>query len=141
VPPVELVFVRSSGHGNKDDIMLKNIFVALVATATIGLTTMETAFAQHRGDDRFRHRHHNRGNVVLQFGGFGDGYYGSRFNDRYRYRNGFYGGYRPYRFRDRYAYDDYGDFGPYCGTKRIKVKSWNRAHTRYKIVTRRVRSC
>jgi hypothetical protein len=138
-----VILARINGHGRKDQIMLKKIFVALVATATIGLTTMDSAFADRRGDDRFRHRHHNRGNVVIQFGGFGgygDGYYGSR----YGYGNNFYGGYNGYRynrFRDRYAYDDYDGYGSYCGTRRVKVKSWNRAHTRYRIVTKRIRSC
>jgi hypothetical protein len=104
--------------------MLKNLIVAIVATVSVGTMAVGTAEAREL---------HHRGNVdvYLGFGGFGPGYgYGNGFYDDY--------GYNRHRYRDRYAYDDYQ---PYCGTQRIKVKKWNRSHTRYTIVTRRVRDC
>jgi hypothetical protein len=129
--------------------MFRNIIIAVAATATIGAATIGTADAR----DRYLRRHHNNhngANVIIGLGGFGGGYgfnrgyYGDRFDRGYGYGNDYYGGYGGvggYGFRDRFAgrFDD--DFGPYCDTRRVKVKKWNRAHTRYVIKTKRIRSC
>lgn len=117
--------------------MFKNIILAIVATASIGVATIDTAEARER-------RHHNSGvNVIIGFGGFGGGYYGSQFDrDYYGYGNGYYGngyGYRRHQRYNRLYADDY--YEPYCGTRRVKVKKWNRSHTRYTIVRRRVSDC
>jgi hypothetical protein len=118
--------------------MFKKIFFAIVATACIGTATIGTAEAR----DGHRHRH-NRSNVIIEFGGFGGGgYYGNRFDRGFGYGSGYYGdgyGYRRHNRYNRLYADDY--FEPSCGTRRIKVKQWNRAHTHYTIVRKRVRSC
>ncbi len=108
--------------------MFKNIILAIVATASVGAATLGTAEAR----DGERH-HRNRSNVIIQFGGYGGGNgYNNQFDRDY------YTGLRTYGYRNRYVYDD---FAPNCGTHRIKVKKWNRAHTRYTLVTKRVRDC
>jgi hypothetical protein len=126
----EVSSLAFAGTLKKDFIMLRKIILAIAATATIGVATMGTAEARHR------HRHHHNGY------GLGRGYYGDRFDRGFGYGNDYYGGVYGYGFRDRF-YDRYADddFGPYCNTRRIKVKKWNHAHTRYVIVRKRVRSC
>ncbi len=111
--------------------MLKNIIIAIVATASIGVATIGTAEARD-GDRHYR----NRSNVIIQFGGYG-GYNGG-YGYNSQFDRDYYTGLRDYGYRNRYVYDD---FAPYCGTHRIKVKKWNRAHTRYTLVTKRVRDC
>lgn len=109
--------------------MMKKLIVAIVAATSLGTFMIGTAEASHRD---YNQHHRDRGNLIIEFGGFGGGgYYGDRFDRDYNYG-------RRYRGYNQYVYDDYE---PYCGTRRIKVKKWNRAHTRYSIVTRRVRSC
>lgn len=131
--------------------MLRKTILAIAATATLGVATLDTADARDRHIFR---RHHHGSNVIIGLGGFGAGYgfgrgfYGDRWDRDYGYNSGFgygndyYGGTYGYGFRDRF-YDRYADddFGPYCGVKRVKVKQWNRAHTRYVIKTKRIRSC
>jgi hypothetical protein len=114
--------------------MYKKILFAIVTIASIGTATIGSAEA------RDRHRHgHNRSNVIIEFGGFGGGgFYGNRFDRGYGYYGDGYGYRRHNRYNRLYA-DDY--FEPNCGTRRIKVKKWNRAHTHYTIVRKRVRSC
>jgi hypothetical protein len=113
--------------------MLKNIILAIVATATIGVASIDTAEARDR---HHRRHHHNGANLIIGFGGFGGGFYGSQFDrDYYGYGNGYYG----HRRYNRLYANDY--FEPYCGTRRVKVKKWNRSHTRYTIVRRRVSDC
>jgi hypothetical protein len=135
------IMLATASAAEKDISMFRKLLVALVATASLGVATMASAEVS----DRYRYRHHNNGGVVIQFGGFNGGYYGNRFEDRHRYRtrDRFYSGeYRSrFRYRDRYAYDYDDDFGPACTTRRVKVKDWNRAHTRYRLVTKRVRTC
>jgi hypothetical protein len=123
--------------------MLKKMLLAAIATTLIGAATLSSADAS----DRFRHRHHGGSGVTVYFGS-GGGFYGDRYDRHFGYPSRFYGdgyGYgRRSFFRDRYAFDgyrDYDDFGPICTTRRVKVKDWNRSHTRYKIVTRRIREC
>ncbi len=113
--------------------MIKKLIVAIVAAASIGTAMIGTADARDR----------NRANVIIEFGGFGGGggYYRNRSDRDYGYRSRYDDDYnygRRNRGYNRYVYDD---FAPYCGTRRIKVKKWNRAHTRYTVVSRRVRSC
>ena len=119
------------GKRKKDFNMLKNIIIAIVATASIGAASIGSAEAR----DGNRH-HRNHSNIVIQFGGYGGGYgyYNNQFDRDY------YTGLRSYGYghHNRYAFDD---FNSYCGTHRIKVKKWNNAHTRYKLVTKRVSDC
>ena len=118
--------------------MFNKLIIAAVATASIAMATIGTAEARDRD-----HRRHHRGgaNVNIDFGGFGGGYYGNRFGRGYGYDNygqNFYGGDYGYGRRHRYVYDDYG---PECGVRRVNVKKWNRSHTRYSIVRKRVTVC
>lgn len=117
--------------------MFKSIIYAIVATASIGVVSIGTAEAR----DHDRHRH-NRSNVIIEFGGFGNGMYGSQFDRDYGYGNTYYGGDygydQPRRYNRHYGYDYYQ---PNCGIRTIKVKKWNRSHTRYSLVKKRVRTC
>ena len=115
--------------------MFKNIIFAIVATAGIGAATIGAAEARDSN-----HHRHNRSNVIIQFGGFGDSGYNNQFDRDYGYRNNYYDDYgygRRHRFNQRY----YDGYEPYCGTITIKVKKWNRSHTRYSLVKRRVKNC
>jgi hypothetical protein len=88
-------------------IMFRKAFISLVAVATIGtgIASMTSAADAHR-------RHH-RSHISLGFVPF-FGFPGYGYGDRYA-------------FYDDYGYED-------CGYRRVKVKRWNKAHTRRIVV-------
>jgi hypothetical protein len=97
--------------------MFRKALISLVATAalaagTIGMTS--DADAKHR-----HHRHHGA-HISLGFVPF-FGFPGYDYGHRYAY------------------YDDYGYED--CGYRRVKVKRWNKSHTRRVVVFKKRWTC
>ncbi len=94
--------------------MFRKAFISLAAAATLAVGSIAMTSA---ADAKHRHHRHHHGHVSLGFFPF-MGYPGYGYGYGYGY---------PAYYDNYYAYED-------CGYRRVKVKKWNKAHTRRIIV-------